>query len=59
MCVEPLLVPEKRSNRSRDLPVLIPFKSGRERAAVEQHGPSQPDQLCVGIEPMVVGMFER
>jgi len=53
MGVEPSLVPEKRTNGLRDLPVLIPFKSGRERAAVKQHGPSQPDKLCLGVERMV------
>jgi hypothetical protein len=59
MCVEPILVAEKRTNRPRDLPVLIPFKAGREGSAVEQHGPSQPDKLCLGVKRLVVGMVKR
>jgi hypothetical protein len=50
---------EKPSQRLRDLPLLVPFISGWKKPGIEQHGSSQIDKLCLGVERMVVRVVER
>jgi hypothetical protein len=50
---------EKPSQRLRDQPLLVPFISGRKKSGIEQHGSSQIDKLCLGVERMVVRVVER
>jgi hypothetical protein len=59
MGVHPSPVPEKPSQGLRDLQVLIPFLSGAERPAIEQHGSPQPDKLSLGVEPVVGWLIEQ
>ena len=50
---------ENPSQRLRDLPLLVPFISGRKKPGIEQHGSSQIGKLCLGVERMVVRVVER
>jgi len=45
MAVEPCSVPEQRAKRARDLPVLITFRSRRERPGISQHVAAKRDKV--------------
>jgi hypothetical protein len=49
MIISPRLVPEKPAQRHRDLPVLIPVRSGRDRARIAQYLTAHLDQLRKGV----------
>jgi hypothetical protein len=57
--VQPFRIMEQPAQRSRDLPVLVSLKSGRERPGVKKYVSSEPDKLRLAVERRVVRMVER
>jgi hypothetical protein len=50
---------EQPAQRSRNLPVMVSFKSGRERPGVKKYLSSELDKLRLAVERRVVRMVER
>jgi hypothetical protein len=53
MGLQPFPVPEQGAERQGDLPVLVAFRSGRERAGVSQNVASVLDKLGLAVEWLI------
>jgi hypothetical protein len=56
MGIKPFAVPKKGAKRQRDLPMLIAFGPGRERAGIAQDITAVLDELRPGMERRVKRM---
>jgi hypothetical protein len=57
MGFQPFLLPEKRAKRQSDLPMLVAFRAGRERAGISQDVAAVLDKLCLAVERMIYHQF--